>query len=78
MASNTEKAIETTNEEGVKETTVNTVDYRSPAGEDEPTKKENVQIVHETKPGDETTGVLSAAVAAVTNTVNSAKDSIKK
>ncbi|KAF5178231.1 hypothetical protein FRX31_032182 [Thalictrum thalictroides] len=77
MASNTDKGIETTNA-GVKETIVNTVDYRSPAGEDEPTKKENVQIVHETKPGDETSGVLAAAAAAVTNTVNSAKDAIKK
>ncbi|KAF9621931.1 hypothetical protein IFM89_029151 [Coptis chinensis] len=61
----------------VKETEVDTVDYRSPAGEDQPAKKENVQIIHQTKPGDETKGgVLSDATAAVTKTVQSAKDAI--
>ncbi|KAL5707069.1 hypothetical protein ACHQM5_025163 [Ranunculus cassubicifolius] len=63
--------------EGTTETKVNTVDYRSPAGEDQPAIKENVQIVHQTEAGDEkSVGAISTAAAAVTNVVQSAKDAI--
>lgn len=65
-----------TNPQGVHETKVNTVDYRSSAGQEQP-HKEDVQVVHQTQPGDEKTGgPLASAAAAVKNTVQSAKDAV--
>ncbi|KAM1773768.1 hypothetical protein ACFX12_043227 [Malus domestica] len=58
---------------------VETVDYRSPAGEDKEAKKEDVEVVHEIRDGGaKSEGVhpFAGAAAAVANTIQSAKDAI--
>ncbi|KAH0989991.1 hypothetical protein GBA52_001474 [Prunus armeniaca] len=65
---------------GVEIKVVDTVDYRSPAGEDKKPTKEEVEVVHETKDGANSgTGggsVLASAAAAVSNAFQSAKDAV--
>ena len=58
---------------------VETVDYRSPAGEDKEAKKEDVEVVHEIRDGGaKSEGVhpFAGAAAAVANSIQSAKDAI--
>ncbi|CAK7347490.1 unnamed protein product [Dovyalis caffra] len=66
------------NEEGSVETKVETVDHRSPAGQDEPTK-EKVGVIHlkrnKRDSGNEG-GIFPSVAAALTNTFKSAKDAI--
>lgn len=68
------------NEEGDVEIKVDTVDHRTPPGEEgkEP-KKEGVTVVHLTRKGPNSAGggggVLAGAAAAVAKTLKSAKDS---
>ncbi|EEF52346.1 uncharacterized protein LOC8288554 [Ricinus communis] len=69
------QGTERVNEEGAIETTVDTIDYRTPAGADEP-RKENVGVVHLKRNKEEDSGVLARTAAAVTNTIESAKDAI--
>ncbi|XP_043714171.1 uncharacterized protein LOC122662570 [Telopea speciosissima] len=88
MASNTNtttpahQVTERTNAEGLHETVVDTVDYRSYPGQDPQgqLKKENVEVIHQYNPDQEGSGpgagVLGGAVAAVTNTIKSAKNAI--
>ncbi|CAL8996313.1 unnamed protein product [Prunus brigantina] len=65
---------------GVEIKVVDTVDYRSPAGEDKKPTKEEVEVVHETKDGANSGtgggGVLASAAAAVSNAFQSAKDAV--
>ncbi|KAJ9166284.1 hypothetical protein P3X46_021059 [Hevea brasiliensis] len=71
------QGTERVNEEAI-ETKVETEDYRSPAGHDEPTK-EKVGVVHLTRKNRESgteDGLLGRTTAAVTNTIKSAKDAI--
>ncbi|WCJ35485.1 hypothetical protein M5689_016740 [Euphorbia peplus] len=75
MSMNTQGS-ERVNEEGGIETKVETVDYRTPAGEEEPTKGK-VGVVHLNRKGkDDEPGVLAKTTAAVTNTLKSAKEAI--
>ena len=58
---------------------VETVDYRSPAGENKEAKKEDVEVVHEIRDGGaKSEGVhpFAGAAAAVANSIQSAKDAI--
>ncbi|CAK9144196.1 unnamed protein product [Ilex paraguariensis] len=68
------------NDDGTVEIKVETVDYRSPAGDDEVPKKENVEVTHliRTDDGDNrSTGkVMADADAAVTSNLQSAKEAI--
>ncbi|KAJ4967425.1 hypothetical protein NE237_019274 [Protea cynaroides] len=82
MASNmtTSQTIEKRNVNGVEETVVETVDYRSYPGQDQGQLRKNVQVIHQVHPqqGDSAsgTGVLGTAAAAVANTIQSAKAAI--
>ncbi|OAY22978.1 hypothetical protein MANES_18G041800v8 [Manihot esculenta] len=63
---------------GAIETKVETADFRSPAGHEEPTK-EHVGVVHLTRKNKESgtgDGIMARTAAAVTNTIKSAKDAI--
>ncbi|KAF6142384.1 hypothetical protein GIB67_033811 [Kingdonia uniflora] len=76
MASNTNTT------KGSETTVVNTVDHRSPAGQDQPETNENVQIIHETQPAGESagktgvTGALLDAKQAANNTFETAKKAV--
>lgn len=59
------------------ETRVDTVDYLSSAGQGQ--QQRSVQVVHQSNPVDDSatsSGVLANAAAAVTSTLQSAKDAI--
>lgn len=74
----TQQGIEKTNEGGAIENKVETVDYRSQAGQEEPTK-ENVGVVHLKRNKSDSGsggGFLASAATAVTNTMKSAKDAV--
>ncbi|PON84690.1 hypothetical protein TorRG33x02_195170 [Trema orientale] len=80
---NNSRGKEEINEGAAVESKVNTVDYRTPPGEEgkEP-KEEGVQVVHLTRKGAGSAssggGVLAKAAAAVANTLQSAKDAISR
>ncbi|KAM5565768.1 hypothetical protein ABKV19_019674 [Rosa sericea] len=79
---NTSKGTEGVNEQGGVETKVETVDFRSPAGEDKEPVKEKVEILHEIKDGGANSGNTGAAgfvgkaAIAVADTFQSAKDAV--
>lgn len=63
-------------EGSIEKKVVDTVDYRSPAGEDKEPTKEEVQVIHLTHDSSPRGGALAGATAAVANTVRSAKEAI--
>ncbi|KAJ7958202.1 D-3-phosphoglycerate dehydrogenase [Quillaja saponaria] len=74
------KGSEFANEQGAVETKVETVDYRSPAGEDKEPTKEDIEIVHLSKNDQIGSGTkggpLASAAAAVADTFQSVKDTL--
>ncbi|XP_038902745.1 uncharacterized protein LOC120089373 [Benincasa hispida] len=74
------KEVELRNAQGQMEKRVETVDYRSSAGQG--LEKRNVQVIHQSHPPAEnfatSGGVLAGAAAAVANTLQSAKEAISR
>ena len=69
----------TTNAQGDVERRIETVDYRSSAGQGPEVRK--VQVIHHSNPKEDSNtsgGVLSNAAASVASTLQSAKDAITK
>lgn len=65
------------NPEGAVEVKVETVDHRSPPGNDQTPKGEKVQVIHEyQEDGGAGGSVLASASAALARTLHSAKDAI--
>uniref|UniRef100_A0A7N0ZU95 Uncharacterized protein n=1 Tax=Kalanchoe fedtschenkoi TaxID=63787 RepID=A0A7N0ZU95_KALFE len=63
------------NESGATEIKVETVDYRSPPGENQQPRKENVEIIHQIQ-DEGGPGVIGKGVAAVAHAVESAKKTV--
>ncbi|XP_042488650.1 uncharacterized protein LOC122068809 [Macadamia integrifolia] len=76
------KVSERRNEEGLQETIVETVDYRSYAGQDpqKQLRREDVEVIHQHHPDQggsgSGAGVLGGAASVIANTIKSAKDAI--
>ncbi|XP_027907975.1 uncharacterized protein LOC114167177 [Vigna unguiculata] len=74
---NEESKNETVNAENCMEKKVACVDYRSSAGQGQEIRK--VDVIHELHTTNNTTGgILAGATAAVTSTLQSAKDAMAK
>ncbi|XP_027360208.1 uncharacterized protein LOC113868638 [Abrus precatorius] len=69
------KKNETLNAQNPAERKVETVDYRSSAGQGQ--AERNVQVIHQPR-STTSGGVLAGAAAAVASTLQSAKDAISK
>ncbi|KAK9285984.1 hypothetical protein L1049_025187 [Liquidambar formosana] len=80
MDTSANKGNETVNAQGAVETKVDTIDYRSSAGQGQ--EQRNVQVIHQSHPtaGDSAAsgGVLAGAAAAVASTLQSAKEAISR
>ncbi|XP_015578301.1 uncharacterized protein LOC8285587 isoform X2 [Ricinus communis] len=70
----------TTNAQGDVEKRIETIDYRSSAGQGQ--EMRNVQVIHQSNPNKEKSntsgGVLSNAAASVASTLQSAKEAISR
>ncbi|XP_057976257.1 uncharacterized protein LOC131163637 [Malania oleifera] len=77
MNTSARKGNEMASAQGPVESKVDTVDYRTPVGQHQ--EQRPVQVVHQLHPKEESStggGVLAEAAAAVTNTLQAAKDAL--